>query len=154
MAGGGGGGAAVAGPRTKFRSPVATKRARIEIIPLIDVMFFLLAAFMMVSLSMQKAKTPKLNLAVTRTAKGDFKPDMFNIAVERNGNVSVGKTNVNFARLDEMLATAARRGTNNPIFVTGDREASHGAVNRVLTHVRQAGFMHVSFAVEKMDAAK
>jgi len=35
----------------RVTSPVPHKRARIEIIPLIDIMFFLLASFMMVSLS-------------------------------------------------------------------------------------------------------
>ena len=63
MAGGGGGGAAVATPRSKFKLPGGRKRARVEIIPLIDVMFFLLAAFMMISLSMQKMKTPRMDLA-------------------------------------------------------------------------------------------
>jgi biopolymer transport protein ExbD len=52
MAGGGGGrsAASTSGKRGKFLSPVPMKKARIEIVPLIDVMFFLLAAFMMVSL--------------------------------------------------------------------------------------------------------
>ena len=57
MAGGGGGGrsaASTGGRRGKFSSPVAIKKARIEIVPLIDVMLFLLAAFMMVSLSLQQ----------------------------------------------------------------------------------------------------
>ena len=44
-------------------SPVPQRKARIEIIPLIDVMFFLLTAFMLVSLSMQKMQTKKMELA-------------------------------------------------------------------------------------------
>ena len=58
-------------------------------------MFFLLASFAMVSLSLQKSQTPKMDLAVASTARPDFSPDLFNIAVERKWNrVSVGKTNV------------------------------------------------------------
>ncbi|HAB19904.1 MAG TPA: biopolymer transporter ExbD [Verrucomicrobiota bacterium] len=148
MAGGGGGGAAVAQPRSRLKLPAVRKRARIEIIPLIDVMFFLLAAFMMVSLSMQKMKTPRMDLAIAKTAKPDFKPDILNIAVQRNGDISVGKTNVNVVRLDEILATAAKRGTNTPIFISGDKEASHGSINRVLERVRMAGFLRVSFTVD------
>ena len=126
------------------------RRARIEIIPLIDVMFFLLASFMMVSLSMQKSQTPKMDLAVATTSRPDFNPDMFNIAVERDGTVSVGKTNVTLARLDEMLAAAGHvsRGTNTPIFLTGDREASHASITRVLDRVRKAGFLRIAFTVE------
>src|SRR5258708_24905207 len=46
----------------KVSSPVPQKRARIEIIPLIDIMFFLLASFMMVSLSQTHMKGIRVNL--------------------------------------------------------------------------------------------
>src|SRR5882757_3159461 len=46
----------------RMRSPIPKKHARIEIIPLIDIMFFLLASFMMVSLSQTHMKGIKVNL--------------------------------------------------------------------------------------------
>ena len=46
----------------EFTSPIPHKKARIEIIPLIDIMFFLLASFMMVSLSQVHMKGMKVNL--------------------------------------------------------------------------------------------
>ena|SRR5438105_1065513 len=46
----------------RLSSPVPHKRARIEIIPLIDIMFFLLASFMMVSLSQTHMKGIRVNL--------------------------------------------------------------------------------------------
>ena len=46
----------------RIRSPLPHKKTRIEIIPLIDIMFFLLASFMMVSLQMQKVQTLRANL--------------------------------------------------------------------------------------------
>src|SRR3954471_15545294 len=46
----------------KMRSPIPKKHARIEIIPLIDIMFFLLASFMMVSLSQTHMKGIRVNL--------------------------------------------------------------------------------------------
>ncbi len=146
MAGGGGGGAQPT-RKSKFGSPVPQRRARIEIIPLIDVMFFLLAAFMMVSLSMQKLKTPKMDLPVTVNASSDFKPDAINVAVDRQGQISIGKTNIPLDRLDEMLAAAYKRSTNNPVFVSADRETAQGDVNRALFHIRTAGFQRVSFSV-------
>lgn len=151
MAGGGGGGAQPA-RRGKFGSPVPRRRARIEIIPLIDVMFFLLASFMMVSLSMQKLKTPKMDLPSAVSARPDFKPDTINVAVDRQGQVSVGKTNVAMDRLDEMLTAFYKRSTNNPVFVTADRETAQGDVNRVLYHIRTAGFQRVAFSVEAPKA--
>jgi biopolymer transport protein ExbD len=128
-------------------SPVPQRKARIEIIPLIDVMFFLLASFMMVSLSLQNMQTKRMDLAEAVTAKGDFKPDIFNIGVDKAGLISVGKTNITLDKLDEMLANAVRKNTNAPVFVTADRDTLHGSVNRVLDRVRRAGVQRVSFSV-------
>ena len=128
-------------------SPVPQRKARIEIIPLIDVMFFLLAAFMLVSLSMQKMQTKKMELATTVSSGEDFKADIFNIGVDTAGAISVGKTNVTLEKLDAMLAAALKRNTNSPVFVTADKEALHGSVNKVLARVRSGGVQRVAFAV-------
>ncbi|MEI6356335.1 MAG: biopolymer transporter ExbD [Verrucomicrobiota bacterium] len=128
-------------------SPVPQRKARIEIIPLIDVMFFLLAAFMLVSLSMQKMQTKKMGLATAVSSVEDFKADIFNIGVDTAGAISVGKTNVTLEKLDAMLAAALKRNTNSPVFVTADKEALHGSVNKVLARVRSAGVQRVAFAV-------
>ena len=103
MAGGGGGGGAAPARKSKWGSPVPLKRARIEIIPLIDVMFFLLASFMLVSLSLQKAGTFKMTLPAVTTARPDFKPDMLNIGVEKDGRVSVEKKHLSLDELDGIL---------------------------------------------------
>jgi biopolymer transport protein ExbD len=133
-------------------SPVPQRKARIEIIPLIDVMFFLLASFMMVSLSMQNMQSKRMSLPDAITAKPDFKPDIFNIGVDKTGSVSVGKTNIQIEKLDEMLASALKRNTNTPVFVTADRDTLHGSVNRVLDRVRRAGVQRVAFTVDSKPA--
>ncbi len=56
--------------------PSESAEARIEIVPLIDIMFFLLAAFMLVSLSMVNMKSVKVNLPTATTASGDVKKDI------------------------------------------------------------------------------
>ena len=151
MAGGGGGGAAPA-RKSKWGTPVPLKRARIEIIPLIDVMFFLLASFMLVSLSLQKAGTFKMTLPVASTARPDFKPDMLNIGVEKDGRVSVEKKHLSLEELDAILRDRLKRNTNTPVYVTADRAALHGQVNRVLERVRGAGVLKVAFVTEAAEA--
>ena len=54
-------------------SPLPKKRARIEIIPLIDIMFFLLASFMMVSLSQTHMKGIKVNLPAKQAVRAESK---------------------------------------------------------------------------------
>lgn len=129
-------------------SPVPQRKARIEIIPLIDVMFFLLASFMMVSLSMQNMQTKRMDLAEAVSAKPDFKPDIFNIGVDRAGEVSIGKTNITLDKLDALLGAALKKNTNAPVFLTADKDTLHGSVNRVLDRVRRAGVQRVAFSVE------
>jgi biopolymer transport protein ExbD len=145
MAGGGGGGGPTPSRKGKFSSPVAIKKARIEIIPLIDVMFFLLAAFMMVSLSMQKAQTVKMDLPASTVAVEDFKPDILNVGIEKGGDISIGTNRVELAKLDDELVKAFKKSTNTPVFVTGDRMATHGSVAVVLDRIRRAGFQKISF---------
>ena len=72
----------------KLRSPLRRRRTRLEIIPLIDIMFFLLASFMMVSLQMQKVRTLKASLPTATLATAATKPDMVTLTVDRNGQVA------------------------------------------------------------------
>ncbi len=66
--------------------------ARIEIIPLIDIMFFLLASFMLVSLSMVNLKSVKVNLPTATTATLETKNDFASISVDKAGAVYLGQT--------------------------------------------------------------
>jgi len=131
----------------KIGSPWPHKKARIEIIPLIDIMFFLLASFLMASLSMMRLQSVKLDLPTAVTAKRDFKPDILNISVKANGVVYYEKQQVNMEELQRILSDALRKNTNVPVYLSGDREAKHGAIVRVLDLVRRQGIQKVSFAI-------
>jgi len=131
----------------KIGSPFPEKKARIEIIPLIDIMFFLLAAFMMASLSMIKMQSIKMNLPTATQATRDFKPDILNIAVDKIGDIYVEKKLVSIVDLSNVLSNKLRISTNFPVYISGDKDATHGAVIRVLDTVRRVGIEKVSFAI-------
>lgn len=132
----------------RLGSPVPRKHSRIEIIPLIDVMFFLLASFMMVSLNMSKLNAVKVDAPLAVTGDKDIKADVFNIAVNKNGELFIGESNTTLVNLGIVLSNRFHgAGTNVPIYVTGDKDTSHGAVLAVLDLVRRAGIQRVSFAV-------
>src|SRR5882757_5688916 len=71
--------------------PPESAEARIEIIPLIDIMFFLLAAFMLVSLSMVNLKSVKVNLPTATTATLETKNDFITISVDKDGAIYLDK---------------------------------------------------------------
>jgi biopolymer transport protein ExbD len=131
----------------KIGSPLPHRKARIEIIPLIDIMFFLLAAFMMASLSMIKLQSIKMDLPTATMAKRDFKPDIVNISVDKIGDIYIEKKAVNVVELQSYLSNKFRVNTNVPVYISGDKDATHGAVIRVLDLVRREGIQKVSFAI-------
>jgi biopolymer transport protein ExbD len=131
----------------KLGTPVRRKHSRIEIIPLIDIMFFLLASFMMVSLSMDRTQNIKVNLPAATQAQHDFKPDMLNLAVDKSGKVWFQKEPISLAELAVVLSNRFRADTNLPVYISGDRDALHGSMADVYEVVRAAGVQKVAFAV-------
>ena len=127
--------------------PVRRKHSRIEIIPLIDIMFFLLASFMMVSLRMDRTQNIKVNLPTATEAGHDFRPDMLNIAVDKAGAVWVEKNRLSLPQLSLVLSNRFRVNTNLPVYISGDRDTLHGAMVDVYEAVRSAGVQKVGFAV-------
>jgi biopolymer transport protein ExbD len=138
----------------RIGSPFPHKKARIEIIPLIDIMFFLLASFMLASLSMMRLQSIHMDLPTATVAKRDFKPDIVNIGVDRLGNVYIDKDMVSMVDLQNFLSNRYRINTNVPVYISGDKDATHGMVINVLDLVRRQGIQKVSFAIAPKNAQK
>jgi biopolymer transport protein ExbD len=132
----------------KIRSPLARRRSRLEIIPLIDIMFFLLASFMMVSLQMQKVRTLKASLPTATLITNVKKPDMIKLNVDPYGQVSVDDKSLSFPELEKLLTERLRTDTNVPVYLSGARNTTHGEMVYVLDFVKRAGVQRVAFAVK------
>jgi biopolymer transport protein ExbD len=122
----------------KIRTPLPVRKTRLEIIPLIDIMFFLLASFMMISLQMQIVRTVKANLPTATQAVANQKPDLVNVFVNRDGQLSVDKKAISFADFN----------TNLPVYLTGAKDATHGEIVSVLDFIKRAGIQRVAIAVK------
>ena len=132
----------------KVRSPLPRKRLRLEIIPLIDIMFFLLASFMMVSLQLDQTKNIRVDLPPAAEAQHDFKPDMINIAVDKAGAAWLEQKPLSLAELGRVVSNRFLLNTNLPVYISGDRDTLHGAMVDVLAAVRNAGVQKVAFMVD------
>jgi len=129
----------------KIISPIPKRRPRIVIIPLIDIMFFLLASFMMISLQMSRTANIKVNLPSAAQAAQDYKPDMVNIAVDKSGAVWLEKKQITLPDLSLVLTARFQANTNLPLYISGDRDTLHGDMVKVYETVRSAGIQKVSF---------
>ena len=125
--------------------------ARIEIIPLIDIMFFLLASFMLVSLSMVNLKSVKVNLPTATTATIEMKNDFVSISVDRAGMAYFDKAPVGPNELVQCLNTLQKTNENVRVFISGDKDARHGDVMRVLDLVRSTGIQKVAFEIREAE---
>jgi biopolymer transport protein ExbD len=132
----------------KIRSPLPQRQTRLEIIPLIDIMFFLLASFMMVSLQMQKVRALKASLPTATMATSTAKPDIVNLKVDKFGQVSADDKPVSFSDLSAMLAKRYEANTNVPVYITGAKDASHGSIIYVLDLVKAARIQRVAISVK------
>jgi biopolymer transport protein ExbD len=138
----------------RFGSPFPHKKARIEIIPLIDIMFFLLASFMMASLNMIHLQSAQVTLPAAKTAKQDFQPDLVNVSVRNNGQIYLEGTQATIVDLHYFLSNRLHMNTNVPVYITADKDALHGDVKRVLAQVYAEGIQQVSFAISPESAKK
>jgi biopolymer transport protein ExbD len=132
----------------KIRSPLARRRTRLEIIPLIDIMFFLLASFMMVSLQMQKVRTLKASLPTATQITSAKKPDMIKLKVDAYGQVSLDNKLLSFPELSRLLGERRRANPSVPVYLSGNRDTTHGEMVYVLDFVKRAGVERVAFAVK------
>jgi biopolymer transport protein ExbD len=127
--------------------PTESAEARIEIVPLIDIMFFLLASFMLVSLSMVNMKSIKVNLPTAVSASNDTKKDIIDISVDKTGLVFLDKKPMANNELAQALAEARKANPSLRVFISGDRDARHGDIIRALDAVRSAGIDKVAFEI-------
>jgi biopolymer transport protein ExbD len=122
--------------------------ARIEIIPLIDIMFFLLASFMLVSLSMVNLKTVKVNLPTATSAINEPKTDFVDVSVDKAGSIYLNKepmTDDN--QLIGSLTGCRKKNPEARIIISGDAESRHGDVMHALDLIRLAGIDKVAFEI-------
>lgn len=132
-------------------SPLPVKKARIEIIPLIDIMFFLLAVMMMVNLGMIKFTGLKLNLPTAVTATTENKNDFLTISVKQDGEIFVDKEPVQRTKLVEELKHRKASKPDLRVYIQADADSIHGDVVAVLDRVRSAGIQKIAFQT-KIDS--
>jgi biopolymer transport protein ExbD len=134
--------------RLGSKLPASETEARIEIVPLIDIMFFLLAAFMLVSLSLVHLRTMRVALPTATTGTPDAARHAVDVSVDRAGQVFVDRRPTRAGQLLGVLSAARRADPKVRVVISGDRDARHGDVLAVLDAVRAAGIDAVAFAIQ------
>ncbi|MBX3736227.1 MAG: biopolymer transporter ExbD [Candidatus Didemnitutus sp.] len=123
--------------------PGGTKKARIEIIPLIDVIFFLLATFVLFTLSLNKSNGLNVQLPVSATGEPRDPAGSVTITVTDEGTLAWNK---DLVTLDEFLQRLQQFKASDPegrILINGDERAFFAQAIYVFDEARKAGFTKV-----------
>jgi biopolymer transport protein ExbD len=131
----------------RVASPIPKKRARIEIIPLIDIMFFLLASFMMVSLSQTHMKGIKVNLPSQSVVQTQQQKDYVGIRVSPGNAIFFDGQ---FVQDDQVLPRLYQLHAANPnikVSISAEMLSVHGDVISLLDKVRLAGIQKVGYQI-------
>ena len=120
------------------------KKARIEIIPLIDVIFFLLATFVLFTLSLNKSQGLHVALPDSETGVPRDPAGSATITVTQEGTMAWDKDPVT---LEEFLIRLKQFHIEHPddarVLINGDEDASFSSVIYVFDEVRKAGIQKV-----------
>ena len=121
------------------------KKARIEIIPLIDVVFFLLATFVLFTLSLNKIQSVPLNLPVANpnpSSKPD--EDSVTLQVSDQGTCYWNKELITIQEIRPRLNQYKTQVPTPRVLIAGDDKARFGTAVLALDEVRKAGIAQVS----------
>jgi biopolymer transport protein ExbD len=126
------------------------KKARIEIIPMIDTIFFLLVFFMISTLSMARYSGLPVNLP--KAATGQQPPsESTAITITADGDITIDKQPV--AR-DGIRGALQKRFEKNPellVLINADEAVQHGRVVEVMDQARQAGVAKMAIAIKPKE---
>lgn len=135
----------------RMRSPIAKKHARIEIVPLIDIMFFLLASFMMVSLSQTHMKGIRVNLPSPGTPPQQLDPtkkDYVSIRVTEGNLIYFDNAPVTDEQILPQLYELNRANPQIKVSISAEQNALHGDVITLLDRVRSAGIEKIGYQIK------
>jgi biopolymer transport protein ExbD len=129
----------------KLRKSRTAKKGRIEIIPMIDVMFFLLATFMLASLSMQNLHSLPVNLPQGNAAPMQPKTPV-TLTVTADSKIYLDQTPVTLETLTATLKPMLHPDAS--VIVAADNAAPNGVAVRAMLQARAAGAQHFLIAIK------
>ncbi|MBN2164287.1 MAG: biopolymer transporter ExbD [Pontiellaceae bacterium] len=121
-----------------------TKKARVEMLPLIDVVFLLLVFFIYAMLSMVVHHGLKVELPAAGTAGLD-QAEHITITIDAGNRIYLDETEVVFEELPNLIR-ALRGDSARPVFINGDQTADLGLAIRLLDQLKKEGIEEVSFS--------
>ena len=132
----------------KLRSMKVQEEPKLMIIPMIDIIFFLLVFFMISTMTMVQQNTFKVGLPQASSAQLDMNQHA-NITVMADGNTAFNKESLDKEQLIRRVQIELQRNPDLQVILNGDKDVNYGFVIETFDALKQAGVKKLSIAVEK-----
>ncbi|MBO6201896.1 MAG: biopolymer transporter ExbD [Selenomonas sp.] len=131
----------------KLRNARMEHSPQIMIIPMIDIIFFLLVFFMMSTLYMTSQETIPVNLPAAASARQDVVKSL-QVTVSSDGRLYLGKEAMNLPQLKEKLMGEAKTA-DIAVSLRADKDVDYGTFIAVMDELKTSGIQRISLAAKQ-----
>jgi biopolymer transport protein ExbD len=128
-------------------------KARIEIIPMIDVIFFLLVFFMVSTLSMTINRGLPVNLPTAASSQKDLRENL-NLTLTQDGTIFLNQEPITLQDLGPRAKAALADNPELIVILNADGDVRHQAVVEAMDELRLAGAARLAIAVKPYRQAQ
>jgi len=121
-------------------------KPRIEIIPMVDIMFFLLATLLITTISLEKHQSLPINLT-SGSAQNIATHDVLNVVIDANNQVFINQKPIKIHNIQEELKSIANP-QNTSVIIFADEKAYQGIVLQTMLAINKLQFKQVSMAID------
>lgn len=130
-----------------IRSNRVARPPRLMIIPMIDIIFFLMVFFLFSTLQMVYQKSMPVNLQVASSSHQEA-PKPVAITLMKDGTISIGDTVVSIEEIKPRVEQLADKA-DTPVILRADENVEHGKVIKVMDEIKSAGVTKLSIATQE-----
>lgn len=131
-----------------FFQDAPRRKARVEIIPMIDVMMFLLVFFVLISMNVIPATGLKTELPGSGHAESVAPVKHLIVTIIKDGQLQLDGRDISLKDLSASLAIAAKEAAKIDVVINGDKEVALEQVIGVMDAVKDAGISNLSIAAK------
>ena len=121
-------------------------KPRIEIIPMVDIMFFLLATLLITTASLEKHQSLPINLT-SGSAQNIATHDVLNVIIDAKNQVFINQKPIKINNIQETLKSIAN-SQNTSVIIFADEKAYQGIVLQTMLAINKLQFKQVSMAID------
>ena len=119
----------------------------VQLIPLIDILFFVLILFMCIFIFNQQESETRINVPQSRASSQSARaPGQIVVNITKEGRFMVGDQPMTGVQLEAMLKKVVELFPNQPVVIRGDEETRHKYVIEALDICSRAGIWDISFS--------